>query len=92
MMKEKIFDVEMIYIQNIESNDYQVECIGRRTKSTVLNFSGIDGVELNATKPAEIKNSYLQISENSKNTWNIRFTFPVNLSITAMQNIVIEII
>lgn len=91
-MKEKIFDVDMIYIQNIKSNDYQVECISRRTKSTVLKFSGIEGIELNATKPAEIKNSYLQIGENDQSTWNIRFTFPVNLSISAMQNIIIEII
>lgn len=90
-MQEKIFDVDMIYIQSTSGNEYQVECISRKSKTLILKFKDIDGIELNALKPAEIKNSFLQIGENEKNTWNIRFNFPVNLTITALTKIKIEI-
>lgn len=91
-MQEKIFDVDIIYIQNISKTDYQIECISRRSKNTIFKFTDIEGIELIATKPTEIKNSYLQLGKNEKKIWNIRFAFPVNINIKALSNIVIEII
>jgi len=91
-MQEKIFDVDIIYIQNVSGTDFQIECISRRSKNTILNISKVEGIELTAKKPAEIKNSYLQFGENEKSVWNIRFAFPVNIVVTALSKIIIEII
>lgn len=90
-MEEKIFEVEMIYIQNTSGSDYSVEFVSRRNKTVKLNFSNVDGIELNATKPLELKNSYLRFGGINK-IWNLKFNFPANLKISYMEKIKIETI
>lgn len=89
-MEEKIFEVEMIYIQNTSGSDYSVEFVSRRNKTVKLNFSDVEGIELNATKPLELKNSYLRLGNDK--IWNLRFNFPTNLKIRYMEKITIETI
>lgn len=90
-MEEKVFDVEMIYIQNTLEGKYTVECIGRRDKNVELNFSNVEGIEIDAKKPLEIKHSFIQMNESQPKIWNLKFTYPVNLIIKFMGKILIEV-
>ena len=92
-MEEKVYDVEMLYIRNTSGTNYVVETSGRRSKSLRLTFSQVEGVEISALRPMEIKNSYIQMAEGQDKTWNMRFGFPTNFSIKyAMGKIIIETI
>lgn len=91
-MEEKVYEVEMIYIQNTFGTNYTVETSGRRAKTVKLNFSGIEAVEIDAARPLEVKNSYLQLAEGQNKMWNMRFAYPTNLTIkAAMNKIVIDV-
>ncbi len=90
-MEEKVFDVEMIYIQNTLEDKYTVECIGRRDKNVELNFSNVEGIEIDAKKPLEIKHSFLQMNESQPKIWNLKFYYPVNLTIKYEGKIIIEV-
>ena len=91
-MQQKIYDVEMMYIQNTSGNDYTVETMSRRSKNIKLNFSNVDGVEINTQKPLEIKNSFLSMAENGSKVWNMRFSYPTNIKINFIGKITIEVI
>ena len=91
-MQEKIYDVEMMYIQNTSGNDYTVETMSRRNKNVKLNFSNVDGIEINTKKPLEIKNSFLNMAENGSKVWNMKFAYPTNMKINFMEKIIIEVI
>lgn len=90
-MEERLHDIEMIYIQNYQDNHYSIECISRFKKSTKLNFTNVEGVEIDARNPLEIKNSYIQMSEKQTKIWNIRLSYPIHLKIKYMGKIVIEV-
>jgi hypothetical protein len=90
-MEEKIREVEMMFIQNTNGNDYTVECVTRNKKSLKLNYANVEGIEINAGMSAmQIKSSFLQMSENRTKMWNLRFAFPTNLRIKFLGNILIE--
>jgi hypothetical protein len=89
-MEEKVYEVEMMYIQNTSGSDYTVETSGRRTKSVKLNFSNVEGVEINSPKPLEVKNSFIQMNDGQSKLWNMRFAYPTNLLIKYNGRIVIE--
>lgn len=90
-MEERVYEVEMVYIQNTSGDQYSLETMGRRSKNVKLNFSSVEGVEINSPRPLEIKNSLVQMNEGQPKMWNMRFNFPTNLSIKySMNRIVIE--
>lgn len=91
-MEEKLFDIEMIFIQNKSENDFSIECIGRRQNSVMLNFSNVDAIEVDAKNSVEIKHSYIQMSENQSKMWNLKFSYPTAVSIKYIGKIVIEVI
>lgn len=92
-MAEKIYEVEMIYIQNPSGTNYSVEFAGRRIKTVKLNFSKVEGVEFNPKRPLEMKNSYIQMAEGQNKVWNLRLNYPTNFSVDYVLNkIVIEVI
>ncbi|MCP5053009.1 MAG: hypothetical protein GY940_37930, partial [bacterium] len=62
-MEEKVYEVEMMYIQNTSDNNYSVETMGRRSKNFKLNFANVEGIEVNATKSLEVKNSFIQMND-----------------------------
>ena len=92
MQAEELHDVELMYIQNTSGNDYSVETTGRRTKTVKLNFSNVDGIEIDAKTPLQVKNSFIQMSDDQQKMWNIRFCYPTNLKIKYTGQIVIEVI
>lgn len=90
-MEERVYEVEMVYIQNTSGNQYSLETMGRRSKNVKLNFSDIEGIEINSPTPLEIKNSLVQMNEGQSKMWNMRFNFPTNLLVKySMNRIVIE--
>lgn len=91
-MSEKVFDVEMIFIRNISGSDYSVECIGRHHLNNIYKFSGVQGIEIKASIPLEIKNSYMQLDDSQEKMWNLKLTKPHGLKISFMEKIVIEVI
>ena len=91
-MEEKVYEVEMMYIQNTTGNDYTVETMGRRGRNFKLNFSDVDGIEVNAPKPLEIKNSFVRMADGETKVWNMRFAYPTNFKIKYMGKIIIEVI
>lgn len=92
-MEERVYDVEMMYIQNTSGTDYSVELTGRRRTTMKLNFPGAEGVEFNPQRPLEVKNSYIQMAEGHNKIWNIRFAYPTNFSIKfVMGRVVIDIV
>ncbi len=92
-MEEYLNEVEMMYIQNTGGDNYTVETMGRRTKSVKLNFSKAEGVEIVASRPLEIKNSFIQMAENQNKMWNMRLSYPTNFRIRLlMGKITIEVV
>ncbi|MCP4146905.1 MAG: hypothetical protein GY757_04060 [bacterium] len=92
-MEEKVYDVEMMYIQNASEKSYTIEVQGRRGQNVKLNFTDVESVEFDAhNKPLEIKNSYLRMDDGQPKSWNLRFTFPTNFKIKYVGKIVIETI
>lgn len=90
-MDEKISEVEMVYIQNTTGSNYSVETMGRRSKNFKLNFSNVEGIEINSPKPIEIKNSLVQMAEGQTKMWNMRFSYPITLLVKySMGKIVLE--
>jgi len=90
-MEEKVFDVEMIYIQNTSKDKYTIECIGRHNKNVELSFSKVEGIEIDARKPLEIKHSFVQMNESQPKIWNLKFYYPVNIIIKYVGKIIIEV-
>lgn len=90
-MQEKIYDVEMMYIQNTSGSSYSVELTGRRIKNVKLNFSNVEGVELNPQSALEISHSYMQMAEGQNKMWSLKFPFPTNIEVKyAIGKVVIE--
>ncbi len=89
-MDEKVFDVEMIYIQSPAPGSYTLEFIGRRQNAVKLNFRDAEGVEFNTHAPVEMKSFFLQMSDPQPRVWNMRFGFPVNLKIRFSGRVVVE--
>ena len=92
MLAEEVREVEMMYIRNTSGNSYSVETTGRRSKTLKLNFTDVEGIEIDAKIPLAIKSSYLQIADGQDKMWNLRFNYPTNFKIKYMGKIVIEVI
>ncbi len=88
-MEEKVYEVEMVYIQNTSGSDYSVEAMGRRSKNIKLKFSNVEGIEIDSSKPLEIKNSIVQMGDGQSKFWNMRFAYATNISIKFTGKIVI---
>lgn len=91
-MIEEVREVEILYVQNTTGDNYSVETAGRRTKSLKLNFSKVEGVEIDAKRPLEIRSSFLQMTDGLNKMWNMRFVYPTTLQIQyKMGKILIEV-
>ncbi|HLP47909.1 MAG TPA: hypothetical protein VK186_12470 [Candidatus Deferrimicrobium sp.] len=91
-LEQKIYEVEMMYIQNTSGQNYSVEVAGKRCKAMKLNFSNVEGVEFSPQRAVELKNSYLQMAEGQNKMWSLKFAYPTNLSFKyAMNKIVIDL-
>ena len=91
-MEQKLYDIEMIFIQDEGDSKYRVECVGRHQNSVVLNFKQVEGVELSAHDSVEVKHSYLQMSEEQGKMWNLKFRYPTGISIKFIGKILIDVI
>ena len=92
MLAEEVRDVEMMYIQNTSGDRYSIETHGRRSKTVKLNFSNVEGIEIDAKIPLGIKNSFIQMADGQDKIWNMRFNYPTNFKIKYTGKIVIEVI
>ena len=72
-MDVRLNDIEMIYIQSTSGDNSTVECIGKHHKNTKSNFADVEGIEKNAIRSVEIKQSFIQMSEEAEKIWNINF-------------------
>lgn len=88
-MDEKVFDVTMIYIQNTSAGNYSLEFYCRN-KNIKLNFSNVEGIELIAKIPLELKSSFMQLTENLPKVWNMKLGYPTNFKINYSGRITIE--
>lgn len=88
-MEEKVFDVSMIYIQNTSASNYSLE-FSCRDKTITLNFGAVEGIELIAKVPMELKSSYLQLSEGMPKVWNMKLVYPMNFRVRYSGRILIE--
>jgi hypothetical protein len=91
-MEEKLYDIDMMYVQNTGDKNYVVECLGRHHQTVRLTFTGAEGVEMMAKVPVEVRQSFLQMSEREPKVWNAKFAFPVNLRISMTGKILIEFV
>jgi hypothetical protein len=88
-MDEKVFDVSMMYIQNTSANNYSLEFYCR-DKTIKLNFSNVEGIELIAKIPVELKTSFVQMAETLPKVWNLKLGYPMNFKISYSGRITIE--
>ncbi len=88
-MDEKVFDVTMIYIQNTSADNYSLEFYCRN-KNIKLNYSHVEGIELVAKVPVELKTSFMQMTENVPKVWNMKLGYPTNFKISFNGRITIE--
>jgi hypothetical protein len=91
MQEEIIREVEMMYIQNAGDNNFSIETMSRRSQIIKLNFTEVEGIEINAPRPLEIKNSYIQMADGQPKMWNMRFAYPTNFKIRYTGKIYIEV-
>lgn len=91
-MEEKLFEIDLIYIKNTDSGNYSVECTSRRGKSVTLNYSNVDGIEINTSVALEIKNAFMSCNESGDRIWNMRLNTPANLKINHSGKISIQVI
>jgi len=89
MKDEKVFDVSMIYIQNTSASNYSLEFYCR-DKNIKLNFSAVEGIEIIAKIPMELKSSFIQLTENMPKVWNMKMVYPMNFKISYSGRITIE--
>jgi hypothetical protein len=92
MVEETVREVEMMYIQSTGDNNFSVEMMSRRSNNIKMNFTGVEGIEINAPRPLEIKNSYIQMTDGQPKMWNMRFVYPTNFKIRYTGKIIIEVI
>ncbi len=90
-MDEKVFDVTMIYIQNTADGNYSLEFYCRN-KNIKLNFSNVEGIEIIAKIPLELKSSFVQLAEHLPKVWNMKLGYPTNFKISYSGRITIEAI
>jgi len=91
MKVEKYYDVEMIYIISSPGNNYSIELLSRRKGDAKLNFSDVkEGIEINAESPFEIKQSFIQLSDEQSKVINFRLSYPHNIAIKFLNKIIIE--
>ena len=88
-MDEKVFDVSKIFIQNTSARNYTLEFYCR-DKIIKLNFSAVEGIEIFAKVPMELKSSFIQLAENMPKVWNMKMVFPMNFKISYNGRIIIE--
>lgn len=88
-MEEKVFDVSMIYIQNTSASNYSLEFYCR-DKNVKLNFNAVEGIELIAKIPMELKSSYLQLSEGMPKVWNMKMVYPMNFRVRYSGKVLVE--
>jgi len=91
-MEERLYDIDMVYVQSSAGRDYVVECLGRGGQSVRLSFTDVEGVELLAKVPVELRQSFLQLSDREPRAWNIKFAYPVNLRVSMTGKILIEFV
>ncbi len=91
-MEEHVTEVEMMYIKNTSGNNYSIETTGRRARNVKLNFSNVDSIEIDAKRPLELKNSFIQMADGQPKMWNMRFNYPSNFTIKYMGKIIIEVV
>jgi hypothetical protein len=92
MPEETVREVEIMYIQCTSANNYSIETTGRRAKTVKLNFSDVEGIEIDASRTLEIKSSFLQMADGQPKMWNLRFLYPTNFRIKYVGKIIIEVI
>lgn len=88
-MEEKVFDVSMIYIQNTSAANYSLEFYCR-DKNVKLNYSAVEGIEMIAKIPMELKSSFVQLSESMPKVWNLKMGYPMNFRVRYAGRITIE--
>jgi hypothetical protein len=88
-MDEKVFDVTTIYIQNSLADNYSLEFYCRN-KNIKLNYSHVEGIEMVAKVPVELKTSFMQMAENMPKVWNMKLGYPTNFRISFNGRIIIE--
>lgn len=92
MLTEEVRQVEMMYIQNTSGDSYTVETHSRHNQTVKLNFSNVEGIEIDGSIPVGIKNSFLQMADGQDKMWNLRFNYPTNFKIKYTGKIVIQVI
>lgn len=91
-MQETVRGVDMMFIQCTPDNKYTVEISGKQSKNIRLSFANVEGIELNASRPLDLRNSYIQMSNGQPKMWNMRFSSPTDLRIRYAGKIIIEVI
>jgi len=88
-MEEKVFDVSMIYIQNTSASNYTLEFYCR-DKNVKLNFSAVEGIEMIAKIPMEVKSQFVQLTETMPKVWNMKMVYPMNFRVSYNGRIILE--
>lgn len=91
-MEEKIFEIDLLYIKNTGPDSYSIECTSRRGRSVILNYSNVEGIEINASVVLEVKNAFMSCNRNDERIWNMKFNTPANLKISHSGKILIQVI
>ena len=88
-MGEKVFDVSMIYIQNASAGNYSLE-FTCRDKVIRLNYANVEGIEMIAKVPLELKSAFVQLGESLPKVWNMKLGYPTNFKVSYSGRITIE--
>jgi len=91
-MEEKLFEIDMIYINSSDGVRYTIEFASRRGKSVVLNFPEVDGIEIDAALTLELKNAFMTCGKAGDRIWNMKFVTPANLQINYSGKVMIRVI
>ncbi len=88
-MDQKVFDVSMIYIQSTAAGSYSLEFYCR-DKNIKLHYANVEGVEMIAKIPLEMKSAFVQLGDNQPKVWNLKLGYPTNFKVSYSGRITIE--
>lgn len=92
-MEEKVYEVEMMYIQNTSGSNYSIEFTGRRCNTVKLNFSKVEGIEFSPQRTLEVNHSYVQMADGQNKIWNLKFAYPTNFGVKLLLGkVIIDVI
>ncbi len=91
MQEQRLYDIDLIFISYQPQKGYEIEFRSRHNQVQTFVFTHLEGIEIKSLRPFEVRSSFLQLSDQSTRSWNVRLDFPVNIKLYELGSLIIEV-